>query len=379
MSELYSCDKCGKTYKSRTGLWKHSQICVIDIIQENNKYICNFCYKQYGNKYSKYKHQKKCELKNNRINDIEEEITKLKTKLEIVSNKPATINNINNIHNIKNINKGVINYIKPPGSEDISVITEQEAEKILENEMNCLIALVDYVNFNENYPENHSFCTTALNDKYISTINTETLMIEKQRKKDFFDLMLSNSLKVINMLYEKLKNKKNPKALKYKENIDKLTNFVVVNNKGKKAYMEMMNTLSFNKRHLTQTTWDQLINNEIPIKPVIEYKETKPITNQTLPTQQIQQAQPRQKLIPDMSDSDSELSDSSNDSKQNDNEDEDSGEESDEPIEMKVQGTMCLLDGINLYKMTKEKQKGELYATFINGKVRKIKKTDIEV
>jgi hypothetical protein len=168
--------------------------------------------------------------------------------------------------------------------------------------MNCLIALVDYVNFNEKYPENHSFCTTALNDKYISTINTETLTIEKQRKKDFFDLMLTNSLKVINVLYDKLKSKKNPKALKYKENIDKLTDFVVVNNKGKKAYVEMMNTLSFNKRHLTQTTWDQLLNNEVPIKPIIEFKE-----EAKLEVVKPQVKQSGNKLIPDDSDSDSEL------------------------------------------------------------------------
>jgi hypothetical protein len=373
MLELFSCDKCKKTYKSRTGLWKHSQTCVVELIQENKKYVCNFCHRHYDNKYSKYKHQKKCGIKNNQIEDINEEITKLKTELEIVKNKPATINNINNIKNINKgiINKGVINYIKPPGSEDISVITEKEAEKILENEMNCLIALVDYVNFNEKYPENHSFCTTALNDKYISTINTETLTIEKQRKKDFFDLMLTNSLKVINVLYDKLKSKKNPKALKYKENIDKLTDFVVVNNKGKKAYVEMMNTLSFNKRHLTQTTWDQLMNNEIPAKPIIEYneEEIKSIEISTKPTQP---TQTKSKLIPDMSESDSELSDTETESDEGDS-------DSDEPIEMKIQGTMCLLDGTNLYKMTKTKEKGELYGTFINGKVKKIKQTAKEI
>lgn len=379
--EKFSCEKCNKTYQTANGLWKHNKKHHTDKDKIKKESICCYCNKKLSDRHSKWRHEQICILKNksesNQINEIKEEITKLKSELENVKNKPSTINNINNINNIKNINKGVINYIKPPGSEDISLITEYEAEKILEKEMNCLIALVDYVNFNENYPENHSFCTTALNDKYISTINTETLTIEKQRKKDFFDLMLTNSLKVINVLYEKLKNKKNPKALKYKENIDKLTDFVVVNNKGKKAYVEMMNTLSFNKRHLTQNTWDQLMNNEVPVKPVIEYKEeTKPTIIQT--------AFVKQKLIPDMSDSDSELSDSSDESvksssSDSDLSDEDSGEDSDEPIEMKVQGTTCLLDGTNLYKMTATKQKGEFYGTFINGKVKKAKKTDIDV
>ena len=367
-NKCFKCDKCDKTYKSRTGLWKHNLKCVIEVVKDEKEFICNYCNKIYNNKYSKYKHQKKCKINNNQMETIKEELTKIKSELEIVKNKPATINNINNIKNINKgiINKGVMNYIKPPGSEDISLITEKEAEKILENEMNCLIALVDYVNFNEKYPENHSFCTTALNDKYISTINTETLTIEKQRKKDFFDLMLTNSLKVINVLYDKLKSKKNPKALKYKENIDKLTDFVVVNNKGKKAYVEMMNTLSFNKRHLTQTTWDQLLNNEVPIKPIIEFKEE---TKSEVVKPQVKQS--GNKLIPDDSDSDSELSDSEL------SESDDS--DSDEPIEMKVQGILCLLDGTNLYKMTETKQKGELYGTFINGKVKKIKQSAKEI
>lgn len=363
-NKCFKCDKCVKTYKSRTGLWKHNLKCNSEIDNDEKEFICNYCNKIYNNKYSKYKHQKKCKINNNQIETIKEELTKIKSELEIVKNKPATINNINNIKNINKgiINKGVMNYIKPPGTEDISLITEKEAEKILENEMNCLIALVDYVNFNDKYPENHSFCTTALNDKYISTINTETLTIEKQRKKDFFDLMLTNSLKVINVLYDKLKSKKNPKALKYKENIDKLTDFVVVNNKGKKAYVEMMNTLSFNKRHLTQTTWDQLLNNEIPSKPIIEYKEE---SKNEVVKPQIKRS--TNKLIPNMSESDSELSELEDDS------------DSDEPIEMKIQGTLCLLDGINLYKMTDNKEKGELYATFINGKVKKIKKFNKEI
>ncbi len=376
----FSCDKCNKTYKTSNGLWKHNKKHHDDNEKIKNESNCCYCNKKLSDRHSKWRHEKICtnkdKIDNQQITNIKEEITKLKSELEIVKNKPSTINNINNI---KNINKGVINYIKQPGTEDINVITEKEAEKILENEMNCLIALVDYVNFNEKYPENHSFCTTALNDKYISTINTETLTIEKQRKKDFFDLMLTNSLKVINVLYDKLKNKKNPKAIKYKENIDKLADFVVVNNKGKKAYVEMMNTLSFNKRHLTQTTWDQLLNNEIPPKPIIEYKEESKLEDKIQKTNVLTKS--KFKLIPTMSDS--EFSDSSEDSEliksKNNDSDDDSDEDSDEPIEMKVQGTMCLLDGTNLYKMTENKQKGELFGTFINGKVKKNKKKDIDV
>ena len=53
----------------------------------------------------------------------------------------------------------------------------------MDQELNCIISLISLLNFNQEIPENHNFCTTVLNDKYISTINTETLEIEKQRKK----------------------------------------------------------------------------------------------------------------------------------------------------------------------------------------------------
>ncbi len=44
----------------------------------------------------------------------------------------------------------------------------------MDQELNCIISLISLLNFNQEIPENHTFCTTALNDKYISTINTET-------------------------------------------------------------------------------------------------------------------------------------------------------------------------------------------------------------
>ena len=354
----FSCITCNIRYKTKNGLWKHND----KYHKSNDKldYICKTCGKNYDNRNSKYKHQKKCTSDNCQIEIIKEELTKLKSELEIVKNTPATITHIKNI-NKGIINKGVINFIKPPGFEDINVITEKEAEHILEKEMNCLITLVDYINFNEKYPENHSFCTTALNDKYISTINTETLTIEKQRKKDFFDIMLNNSLKVINMLYDKLKIKQNPKAIKYKESIDKLTEFVVVNNKGKKAYVEMMNTLSFNKRHITQSTWTQLMNNEVPEKLCFStrLKEEDTKINE---------------CIINTLESDSDLESNSDSSLESDididtNNNIDIDEE--ELIEIKFQGIEYLLDGITLYKMTSTKEKGELFGTFINGKVKK--------
>ena len=178
---------------------------------------------------------------------LQKELNEVKSELDRVKNKPATIINNNNI-NKGTINRGpVYNFLTKPGEENINVLSETEIEYIMEQEMNCLITLVELVNFNEKHPENHSFCNTALNDKYISTMNTETMTIEKQRKKDFFDQTLSNGIRNMKLLYDKMGAKKTPKALKYKETIDNLTKFVLINHKGKKTYVELMNILTFNK------------------------------------------------------------------------------------------------------------------------------------
>jgi hypothetical protein len=351
----YNCEQCNKIYKSRVGLWKHNQTYhnIVDIYKNNQEiainvdtdikeYNCIHCNKKYTNKFSKYKHQIKCKINNN--NQLEkiklefnDEINKLKSELEIIKNKPASVTNIKNINNINkgiiNNNKGpVYNFLSKPGEENLSILTEKEIESILEQEMNCLVYMVELLNFNEKLPENHSFCTTALNDKYISTLNTETLMVEKKRKKDFFDLMLNNSLKNIKVLYDKLKYKKTPKALKFKQTIDNLTEYVVINHKGKKAYVEMMNTLSFNKRHITQSTWFQLMNNQIPHKESIAEDdiENKDVINTQLllenKTNQLLCKNRNQLIIlPD--------SDDSSDS-----------ESSDELIEIKVQGVFYYME-----------------------------------
>lgn len=374
INKKYNCEQCNKIYKSRVGLWKHNQTYhnIVDLNKNNQEieinvdtdikeYNCIHCNKKYTNKFSKYKHQIKCKINNN--NQLEkiklefnDEINKLKSELEIIKNKPASVTHIKNINNINkgiiNNNKGpVYNFLSKPGEENLSILTEKEIESILEQEMNCLVYMVELLNFNEKLPENHSFCTTALNDKYISTLNTETLMVEKKRKKDFFDLMLNNSLKNIKVLYDKLKYKKTPKALKFKQTIDNLTEYVVINHKGKKAYVEMMNTLSFNKRHITQSTWFQLMNNQIPHKESIAEDdiENKDIIN----TQLLLENRKQLIILPD--------SDDSSD-----------GESSDELIEIKVQGVFYYMEaGNKLYLIETNCKKGNYIGRLVNGKIKK--------
>ncbi len=383
IQNIFGCNSCNLTYKTKNGLWKHQNKYHLNEIisnsdqdiQVNKEYKCEYCDKVYNNKYSKYKHKKICEKKDHaQIDELKtsfnEQIDKLKLELENVKNKSGktTINNINKgvINNNKN---NVYNFLTKPGEENLNILNEKEVEHILEQEMNCLVYLVEFLNFNKKHPENHSFCTTALNDKYISTLNTETLMIEKMRKKDFFDSMLNNGVKNIRFLYDKLKSKKTPKALRFKQTIDNLTEYVVVNNKGKKAYVEMMNTLTFNKRHITQSTWFQLMNNQIPIKTDNDnnYNESNKNAKST--------TKPKNKslfIIPESDKNTTTDSSSETETDPDSSSDTDCDESNNELPEIKIKGKIYLLDGDKLYNIDSNGSKSNLYGILNNRKVIKI-------
>ena len=156
-----------------------------------------------------------------------------------------------------------------------------------------------------------------------------------------------DSLKNIKVLYDKLKYKKTPKALKFKQTIDNLTEYVVINHKGKKAYVEMMNTLSFNKRHITQSTWFDIIQGITPVKSEI-INNDKNITDKTF----------KNKLLRHDFDSDSD----------------------DEEIiypKIEYKGQTYLLDGCELFTISSNGKKLNLFGTFINGRVKKHKEIDL--
>ena len=338
-NNIYLCNKCNMKFKTYNGFWKHNKNkhnIQNNLNQTNNyKYKCIYCANIYKHKQSKWSHEKICEYKEINLLTLKKELNDVKTELEIVKNKPSTI--INNNINKGTINRGpVYNFLTKPGEENLNVLSESEIEFIMDQEMNCLITLVEMVNFNEKYPENHSFCNTALNDKYISTMNIETMTIEKQRKKDFFDMTLSNGIRNMKILYEKMgeKAKKTPKAIKYKETIDNLLKFVVINNKGKKTYVELMNILTFNKRHIPQLTWSQLINQ-------ISNSKNENLSNKTI------------------NDYDSETDDESYNELST--------------IRITINEETFILEKNFLYSIDKNNNKGELYGSLVNGKIRKIK------
>lgn len=260
---LYNCNICQKNYKSYQTLWKHTKnfhstlggqktaTGMPIVCKTPKKYICIKCEKEYNNKTSKYKHQKLCVKKEDnydiKLKSLEDKVKQLETKC----NKKKITNNNNGV-----INNITINKI---GSEKLHELTKNEISTIFNKELESIFTFVEMINFNNRLKENHSFCTTNLESKFLSTYNDETKTIDKERKKYFFDKLLDTSIERIEILYNSNKNIFNSKKQKQIEdninNIKELKNYSF-ESKIFKEITNKFNLLSYNKRKLVQKTWN---------------------------------------------------------------------------------------------------------------------------
>ena len=107
-------------------------------------------------------------------------------------------------------------------------------------------------------PENHSFCSTALESPYLSFYNTDTNTVNKERKRYFFEDVICKSIQNHEILYSKFKNKFN--SSKRKQIEDNIYNLKKIkeNSFNSKIIGEMirnLNLISYNNRDLVQDTW----------------------------------------------------------------------------------------------------------------------------
>lgn len=278
----YTCDICNKNYKTYQSMWIHnkkfhtklSSKVTLDnskmtkekiVLEDNeNKYDCELCGKTYKYSQGKWKHKQTCKPKNDKnIKDLQTEILELKKEVDIlkITSNSKIIKNYNNgtVVNGNIITGNVIkNKITKIGNENILELNDKEVTDIFNKEIEGVIKLIELVNFNERLPLNHSFCTTALDSQYISTYNSETKSIDKDRKKYFFDDIFSKAIERQEILYKNNKNKfEYTKRKQIEENIEFLKKIKNsdFNNKILKEFMKKLNLLTYNKRIMVQNTW----------------------------------------------------------------------------------------------------------------------------
>jgi hypothetical protein len=285
---VYKCLDCNKDYSSYQSLWIHNKKfhninvknSVKNIVKnvknsvknvKNDNYICELCNKTFSCRQSKHEHKKnKTCQKDIKINELENKIILIKKEIDEYKKDNNEINTQNNIqlNDNKIINGNIINgtvnntyIINPIGSENIDKLTFEDIKKIFRQHKNSLYHAIDFVNFNENIPENHNFYNSSLEGKYINVFNTETNTPEKKNKKDFFDKLLMSSLKIMNLLYEKVKDSVSPikqqSLLKIIEELDKIAHL----DNHKKIYATNVNQISYNKKNIVKKSWNEYTKN----------------------------------------------------------------------------------------------------------------------
>jgi hypothetical protein len=284
----FICKICNKNYKSYQSLWNHnhkyhdnhypqisssitqktstysqnSSSIQSQLKDENNKLTCNCCKKVFSRIDNLKRHQIKCN--ENKFEKYDQELEILKNELKQIkenkNNKKSTTNiRVNGtLINGNNHDSGPKIIINKTGSENIDQITYNEVSTIFDNEISSVVKLIELINFNENKPENHSFCSTALESPYLSFYNTDTNTVNKERKRYFFEEVICKSIQNHEILYSKFKNKFN--SIKRKQIEDNIYNLKKIkeNSFNSKIIGEMirnLNLLSYNNRDLIQDTW----------------------------------------------------------------------------------------------------------------------------
>lgn len=274
----YSCDQCSKTYKDNSGLWYHNNKKhhsghpkVIQksssghpkVIQKSSdghlkEIFCKFCKKEFKYKQGKHKHEKNCKIKEQILeNDkiYKQEIEKLKLDIDkLKKSKSKKIINIQNNtlnNNCNNDNRKLT--ICKPGNENISLLTATEQKYIKSQELNSILSLVDHLNFNERLPQHHNFYVSAINDKYVNTLDEKTNNVTKKLKNELFDEILNSHMKKLEIMSRGDK--------KFQTILTKLKDIIYIKN-GRKEFIKQVNMLSYNKREMVISSWYKLIEDD---------------------------------------------------------------------------------------------------------------------
>lgn len=250
----YKCNSCNIEFKTNSGLWKHTQNKHIQKKEEKTIFKCEYCNKILSDRHSLWRHENKACKKN-----------------------PHLIKPTTNITNINNNNNSNINVIQNQTinvnfttfeNQNILDLTEEQKEEIINDGLNGIITLIKHLNFNKDLPQNHLFCMTNINNKYVSALNLETNKIEKHRKFDFFEQIFKNSLKHMKTLNNTIKDFDTQDRFERKiEDIEKRV-FNYLEPYYMKLYHDDLNMLSYNQRDIVRKSWEDSLskNNDLSIE-----------------------------------------------------------------------------------------------------------------
>lgn len=197
---LYKCQLCDKEFNKKSNYISHiNKKNPCNKLEE--KLTCENCNIKFSRSDSLLRHLKKCKCNlnineiNKKIDNLIEENKQLKEKINRLENQNIIVNNtVNNTINNTVININIINH----GDEDITKLTEEELQKIINSPDDSIYKLTEYIHFNDRLPEYKNIYINNIKSKYISIYNNGEFIL-KEKKEGLTELIkeLSSKLKYI--------------------------------------------------------------------------------------------------------------------------------------------------------------------------------------
>ena len=204
----HTCIICNKNYASYKSHWNHVKKFHKNINNEQSK--CN----KLGSTINDAKSlDSNTNIDNSLIiKELKQEILDMKLIIEEMNNKFNNTKKINNNNNNNNntinniINNNNNNYIIGIGNENLDeVFSRKEKLDILRRGYSCLDYLIEYVHFNENYPQFKNILITNLQNKLAYKYDEDKKIFITISKDKLLEDIISERMYNINTFYDELK------------------------------------------------------------------------------------------------------------------------------------------------------------------------------
>ena len=228
--KVHCCKTCNKNYSSKSSLCNHNKkfhnIMPTNMPTNNNissindnimqisekkkkSLICKYCKNIFSHRNSRWKHETTCKKKEeiNKIEQLEQKVNELESKLQTTNINNTTNNNNNTTNN----NNGTINnnIIIGFGKEDVTKLTRSEKKKIIGKGYQAVLALIDTMHFNKNYPEFNNIQITNLRDNCAKIYDDDINDYKTVKKKETIDQLIFNKSFNLGDILEELNNPEN--------------------------------------------------------------------------------------------------------------------------------------------------------------------------
>lgn len=235
---IFKCKHCDKSYKSNSSLINHVRIKhtenKLKKSSNANKYICKFCKGEYAFPQSRWIHQKSCSKKDQHVENVVEDMIKLKEQIAELQKKlmnstrldTKTFKAVNQILKDRSVHKaklaeentivdcsggengvgsGEPKRLYALGNEDLlNVLTPQEKKLIIDSRLGSLDKIVEITHCS-NLPQYKNIIITNLKDNFAYKYDENKEYFITVSKIDLLEDVVAHRVTDIEAIYDELK------------------------------------------------------------------------------------------------------------------------------------------------------------------------------